>query len=75
MSTALVSIYGKLFSNIVQKTSLTQSRANRAQYAEVSFRSPAELEAEVFTGIELPSVQGTSEEEGSLQFSLHDFIY
>lgn len=39
-------------------------RANRAQYAEVSFRSAAEIERELSVGVSLPSVQGTNEDEG-----------
>jgi hypothetical protein len=39
-------------------------RANRAQYAEVSWRSAAEVEMAVSESIAMPSMQGTNEEEG-----------
>lgn len=39
-------------------------RANRAQYAEVSWRSAAEVEMAVVSGTALPTMQGTDEEEG-----------
>ncbi|KAG8870931.1 hypothetical protein FRC20_011092 [Serendipita sp. 405] len=37
--------------------------ANRAQYAEVSWRSAAEVEAEAYESTALPTVQGTREDE------------
>ena len=46
-------------------------RANRAQYAEASFRSAAEIERELSVGVSLPSVQGTAEEEGPVSFPLY----
>ncbi|KAG8811779.1 hypothetical protein FRC17_002325 [Serendipita sp. 399] len=40
--------------------------ANRAQYAEVSWRSAAEIEAEAYQSTLLPSIQGTNEDEDGL---------
>lgn len=41
---------------------LIKSRANRAQYADVSFQSVAD---DVVTDVSLPSMQGAVEDEGT----------
>ena len=61
-----VSIYGECLTllSMTRSLMLLNTRANRAQYAEVSWRTANEVEMLASDGVDLPSMQGTAEQEG-----------
>lgn len=60
----LVYIYGEYFLAVVF-SDLIFTRANRAQYAEISFQSVADDD---INDAKLPSMQGVIEDEGEICF-------